>query len=247
VGPSLAPVFDQLWFFPRSNISRVILFAVIPLALLAGVGLDRLRYRWPAAVLLVGLAAVDILSLSYQLSEQAFVLPEVQPQVSPAPSPIAYTPERFDLAGEGSRTTRAYAAARAGYGTFAYCSVLGPEPRARTVFDEGGSALLDAPYSDIPFEVLAWSPNAVRLRATLPVESEVTLNTNYADGWMVNGQPALDVGGLVAARLPAGTHELLFAYRPPGFRVGLAISLLTIALVIIDSGFSRRYVGNEKN
>lgn len=40
IGPALQPFFDQLPFFPRSNISRFILFGVIPIALLAGYGLD---------------------------------------------------------------------------------------------------------------------------------------------------------------------------------------------------------------
>jgi hypothetical protein len=193
-------------------------------------------------VLVVGLAAVDILSLTYPLSEQAFVLPPVVPFVSPAPAPIAYTPERFDVAGEGSRTTRAYAAARAGYGTFAYCSVLGPEPRVRTVYDEGGSALLDSPYADIPYEVVSWAPNAVHVRTVLPEESEVTLNTNYARGWTVNGQPAEAIAGLVATRLPAGTHDLTFRYRTPGFRTGLAVTFVTLLAAVIDMVRRRRYV-----
>jgi hypothetical protein len=243
LGPTLAPLFDQLWFFPRSNISRIILPGVMALSLLAAAGLDYLRRSWPrglsawlsgrqAAVLIVGLVAIDILSLSSQLSEQAFVLPEVYPAVAPAPPPIAYTPERYDAAGQGSRTTRTYAAARAGWGTLAYCSVLGPDPRVRTVYDEGGSALLSAPYEHVAYEVLAWSPNAVLLRASVPAAGDVTLNTNYADGWFVNGRPAKNISGLVGARVAAGTQVLSFDYRPPGFRSGLAVTAATIFLAV---------------
>jgi hypothetical protein len=40
VGPALQPYFDHLPFLPRSNISRFILFGIIPISLLAGYGLD---------------------------------------------------------------------------------------------------------------------------------------------------------------------------------------------------------------
>jgi hypothetical protein len=238
LGPQLEPLFDHLWFFPRSSISRIILMGIIPLALLSGLGLDVLQRRLPARgrwlssrlvmTLLVGFAAIDIFSLSYQLSEQAFVLPEVYPVVPEVQPPISYTPLRYDAAGEGSRTTRTYSAARAGWGTFAYCSVLGPQAHVRTVFDEGGSALLSAPHDRITYEVLRWSPNAVEARVTAPAPTDVTLNTNYAEGWLVNGQPTKDVGGLVATRVGAGTQTLSFTYQPPGFRLGLAISALTL-------------------
>jgi len=236
LGPHLEPLFDQLWFFPRSNISRIILLSVMALALLAGFGLDHLKKRWKVnrwvIGLLVGAAAVEIFSLSYQLSEQAFVLPEVYPLIEQAPEPIAFTAQRFDLAGEGSRTTRSYSAARVGWGTQVYCSVLGPRPAVRTVHDEGGSVLIGAAQQGTDIELLEWSPNTVRALVTAPDTTELTLNTNYAQGWTVNGQPASEIAGLVGLNIGEGTHELTFRYRTPGFRLGLAVTLLTVALAL---------------
>jgi len=236
LGPHLTPLFNQLWFFPRSNISRIILLSVMALALLAGFGLDHLKKRWKVnrwvIGLLVGAAAVEIFSLSYQLSEQAFVLPEVYPLIEQAPEPIAFTAQRFDLAGEGSRTTRSYSAALAGYGTQVYCSVLGPPPAVRTVHDEGGSVLIGTAQQGTDIELLEWSPNTVRALVTAPDATELTLNTNYAQGWTVNGRPAREMAGLVGLNIEEGTHELTFRYRTPGFRLGLTVTLLTIALAL---------------
>src|SRR3989344_4404951 len=71
-GPSLKPLFDLLWFFPRSNISRIILLAVVPLCLLAGVGFDLVRRKLKLSpvvlAMIVGLVAVDVMSLASQLS-----------------------------------------------------------------------------------------------------------------------------------------------------------------------------------
>lgn len=235
LGPQLESTFDLLWFFPRSNISRFILFAVVSLALLAGFGLDMVRskFKWGNifALILIGAVAIDLMSLTYQVSQQAFVLPELYPAPEAAPAPIAFTPRRFDLAGEGSRTSRAYAAARKGWGTFAYCSVLGPDPTVRTVFDENhGAFILNTQNTEA--EVTHWSPNEVRVTIDASESFEGSLNTNSVEGWKVNGNEAEIVDGRVGVKLPAGHHELVFTYESPGFRYGIFIFVVTIGVAV---------------
>jgi hypothetical protein len=234
-GPALKPIFDYLWFFPRSNISRVILFTVISLAVLAGFGLDQLRgrlKRWSlVAAVVIGVIAADIFSLAYQVSQQAFVLPRVYPLVEPAPWPIAFTPGRYDMAGQGSRTTRTYDAALAGYGTLAYCSVLGPEPRVQTIYDPNYD-IIELSASEGGFELLEWSPNEVHVRVKTSEQTQVKLNTNYAKGWMVNGLAAQEIEGRVATTVGLGIHDLVFEYHAPGVWLGLGVTLATLAGVI---------------
>src|SRR3989338_6517776 len=211
LGPQLRPLFNQLWFFPRSSISRFILFAVIPIGLLASYGIDRVAGYFPRngayiRVFVVSIIAIDIFSLTYQLSEQAFVLPHVVPQISAAPYPIAFTPQRFDATGDGSRMTRAYDAYRAGYSTFTYCSVLGPKPSVRTIYDED-SGIVSVLDHDATTELLSWGYNSVRVRVTAPRDTTIVLNTNYADGWTANGQKVIIIDNRVAAVVAAGTHE----------------------------------------
>jgi hypothetical protein len=72
LGPYLKPFFDHVPFIPRSNISRVILFTIIPLSLLSGFGITGLTkksriFQWLAITLLT-LAAADLISLAYPLS-----------------------------------------------------------------------------------------------------------------------------------------------------------------------------------
>ncbi len=234
LGPQLRSIFDQLWFFPRSSISRFILFAVIPIALLASYGIDRVTGYFPRngkyiRAFLVGIVAIDIFSLTYQLSEQAFILPHVVPEVSPAPYPIAFTTERFDATGEGSRLTRAYDAYTAGYGTLTYCSVLGPKPSVRTIYDEdnGIVSVLD---KDAHVELLSWSYNIVRVHVNAPKDTILVLNTNHADGWTANGKQATIVDNRVAASVAAGSQDIVFLYRTPGLYWGIGITLISILL-----------------
>lgn len=237
MGPALQAVFDPLWFFPRSNISRLILFSVIPLSLLAAYGADNIAAVFKggkaARALLVGIVAIDIISLTYQLSEQAFVLPHVVPQVSPAPSPIAFNPNRYDDLGEGSRHTRSYEAYKAGYGTLVYCSVLGPHPAVRTIYDEGSNGAASVTDSRANVSIASWNYNRVRVHVETPVETNVVLNTNYVEGWVVNNEPAIIESNRVAAHVQPGTHDLEFVYTAPGFRVGAVLSLLTVVALVV--------------
>lgn len=236
LGPQLQPIFDHLWFFPRSNISRFILFAVIPMGLLAAYGADRIAKlpRWGRAlrIICVGIIAIDIISISYQISEQAFVLPHVVPAISPAPYPIAFTPDRFDPAGQGSRTTRSVDAYMAGYGTMVYCSVLGPKPAVRTIYDEGGSGAVMALEPGADVKILSWNYNTVRVHIDTPKPTRVVLNTNYANGWIANGEPAIIESNRVAASVLGGSHNVTFQYHAPGFPVGIAITIAILCLLV---------------
>src|SRR5581483_11951522 len=68
-GPLTKPLFDHATFLPRSNLSRVVFYAVIPLSILAGYSIDWLK-RWKTvghvlAILLIGTVAVDVMTLAY--------------------------------------------------------------------------------------------------------------------------------------------------------------------------------------
>lgn len=241
-GPALERFFDVLWFFPRSNISRFVLFAVIPVSLLAGFGTMKLagQRRSLLPVLLIGLVAVDVMSLSYQLSGQSFVLPNVLPAPAAAPAPIAFTSGRYDALGQGSRNTRTYAATLAGYGTTAYCSVLGPKPGVRLISDSGGDVYAASEDPKATVHLLTWSPNRVRVRVKAPAETKVTINTNYVNGWSVNGAPAAEFGNVVGTVVPAGQHEYEFVYRTPGFFIGWPVTLLSLVAA------GRMFYGSRK-
>lgn len=238
LGPTLRPYFDQMPFFPRSNISRIILFAILPLALLTGFGIDvlqqKIRHRRLGQTLvvlvIVGALGFDLFSLSAQLAQEAFVLPWVEIPPIPAPAPIAHTTERFDTTGSGNRHTRAYAATLAGYGTATYCSVLGPENVVRTIFDEGDNGYIMASPKSSQVRLVTWTPNRVVVDVTAAERTLLVLNTNSVPGWQANGQAAGNNSGRVSTYIDPGQHRVTFTYRPPGYPVGLLITMGTIAV-----------------
>ncbi|MDA1169403.1 MAG: hypothetical protein O3A36_03635 [bacterium] len=238
LGPYLKPFFDQASFIPRSNISRVVLLAVIPISLLAGYGIHSIqkksRIMYILAFVLCALAAVDIMSLAYPLASQAFVLPRVQKVIPQAPYPIAYSPFDYKIRHNEIDYTRAYEATLAGYGTMSYCSVLSPERGVKIITDESNINILE--FSDdkaATFKLLDWSPNKVIAHISTTQKTSVSLNANYAKGWHVNGMPAKEIANRPATELEAGDTAVTFSYIPPGMWVGLAISIVTIVGILI--------------
>ncbi|HLD25664.1 MAG TPA: 6-pyruvoyl-tetrahydropterin synthase-related protein [Candidatus Andersenbacteria bacterium] len=245
-GPLLQPVFDQLPFLPRSTISRLILFAVVPLALLAGQGIDQIQ-RWLAgsrhlSAPLIGLTAVTLMSVSYPLSEQAFVVSPATEPISPAPPPIAFTRDTHPVRFQDVDYDRSYLATLAGFGTLNYCTPLSPPPSVATVGqseDSSSVSVTDASHGTV--QLHSWSYNRVVVQAHLTQPTQVVLNTNYTPwGWKVNGRPVREVANRVGISLPAGEHHLVFQYRSPGFIAGLIITAATAIFAIFLAIRQRR-------
>lgn len=237
LGPFLKPLFDQMPFFPRSNVSRVILLTVLPLSLLAGFGFDTIekhsrRFR-VYAILLLLFAAIDLMSLAYSVSSQAFVLPHVTANIPPAPYPIGYSPYEYKFRYGDDDYTRAYEATLQGYGNMTYCSVLGPDPAVRLITDEGGSSVLAFP-DDVAatFAIKSWSPNKATFEVSPTKTTSAILNANYAKGWRTNGVPAKEISNKVGAEISQGTQTLEFSYIPPGLYAGLLLTTISLILAI---------------
>ena len=236
LGPILKPFFDHASFLPRSNISRFVLFAIIPLCLLAGIGLDTIRFRKKLITsslrhLFLFLVAADLLTLSYPLSQQAFVLPRTEKPVPPAPAPIAYSAFEYKTRYLGTDYSRAYEATLAGYGSLSYCAVLGPESAVRTIHDEGDTDLIlvkDGQGVTGNFNLKFWNANRAIADVSLPSKGYAILNTNYAKGWHVNGLPAHEIDGRVGATIEAGQQQITFSYHAPGKAIGWTITVLAI-------------------
>lgn len=233
-GPWLIPVFDHASFLPRSNMSRVVLLSVTTMALLAGLGLDQLRQKlWPYRVvitsLIIGIMAIDLLSLAYPISQQAFTIPPVSPTVPPAAAPISFTSENYPYRKASIEHNRDYAAILAGYGTFSFCSVLTPIPGVRTIQLEKNPAFATiTPPGDIQLKY--WTPNQITVRYNTPQPALITLNTNFAHGWQSSHGSVINNERRLAAQVPAGSGEIQFQYHAPGFRLGALLSLLTVGL-----------------
>lgn len=238
-GPLLQPAFNVLAWLPRSNVSRAFLYAVLALALLAGAGYDVVRKRlsWQSRALLLplllALAAVELASVAYPLSLRAFILPPVVPSLQSLDGPPLFRDEYYSYRTGGEEYTRAYALARAGYGSLSYCSVLGPRPAV--ILEKN---LTTQPYIFTSPQAVArlvhWSPNKIAININADQTTTVQINTNFAPGWIVQtsgtAAAAQNHRGLVGATIGPGQHDVIFQYRPPGLMTGM---LVTAAAIVI--------------
>jgi hypothetical protein len=106
--------------------------------------------------------------------------------------------------------------------------------RARTVDDGGAPAQGPASGEEVQI-VPGDDPDEVELRANLTQLGWVVLADAFYPGWStaIDGVPArihpVDLG-LRGVLVQAGAHRIVFRYEPRGFRVGLALAALGLAV-----------------
>jgi len=251
-GPLLKPFFDVFPYMPRSNISRFVLFAVIPIVLMAGYGIDfiqkKIKFGPVIAIFLVGFVAIDLMSYSYVVSQQAFVLEPLKLSED-AKFPIEYNADSYytkvvDVNGNEVKYSRSYASFLAGYGSTTFPSVLGPDSRVKTIQDEDHSYVeLENKRGSV--KLVDWNPNKITISVNAENDDLLIINANYADGWYVNGKPALDVGGRVATKVQKGESTVVFQYKTPGLILGAIITIATLLLMAYLVIFRRFYQKTE--
>jgi hypothetical protein len=85
--------------------------------------------------------------------------------------------------------------------------------------------------------VVEQGPNGVLLRVEAPTSGFVVLTDTFYPGWQatLDGQPVQIWPANLAFRavaVEAGSHEIIFSYRPRSFTIGLWTSVITLTLVV---------------
>jgi uncharacterized membrane protein YfhO len=106
--------------------------------------------------------------------------------------------------------------------------------RTEVVLEESPPEWVEPPAEDIPAasaHMVDYQPSHVTVDVKTAVDGLLVLTDTYAPGWKaaLDGRPvSLYVADHTfrAVVVPAGNHRVTFAYRPCGFYVGAALSLL---------------------
>jgi len=118
-------------------------------------------------------------------------------------------------------------------------------------FDPGTAAVLERPLASqlaasasgtekVAVDVV--SPEEVRIAVTAPADGLLVISEPYYPGWTaaIDGRPAsierADYA-FEAVPVPAGEHQVLLKYEPASFRIGAAISLLSLAGLLLFLSF----------
>lgn len=80
-------------------------------------------------------------------------------------------------------------------------------------------------------------PNRILVETDTDEVAVLIVSEAWFSGWTasIEGEPVEigSVSNLLAVRLPAGQHNVIFEYAPPGFKAGAMISLITLAGIAV--------------
>lgn len=104
----------------------------------------------------------------------------------------------------------------------------------------GSDPKSDVPRATATCSVEETSPERVIVRVNAPKDGVTILCDSFDSGWsaMLDGvrQPILKVNGVFrGVATPAGTHEIVFVYRPWVFYISLFVSCAVMAVVLVRS------------
>jgi hypothetical protein len=93
--------------------------------------------------------------------------------------------------------------------------------------------------------VTRYAADSVTIRTRASADAWLVLSDTYYPGWVasVDGQPATVLRGDVLFRVvpvPAGDHEVEFRFEPGSVRLGLAVSLVSLVLLLLGLGIAGR-------
>jgi hypothetical protein len=92
-------------------------------------------------------------------------------------------------------------------------------------------------------KVVRFTPNHATVSVTGARAGDIVVyNMNYDASWRANDEPALEVRGLVAARVEPGDSEVTFRYFPRTLAVSVPLSLLTLLGCLWRRDFTRRLI-----
>ena len=127
--------------------------------------------------------------------------------------------------------------------------------RSAALFDTSAAvqgAVVETPPDpiDLPVQVLAYEPGAIRLRLARPAPegSALVVSENYYPGWTatVDGRPAEAARAdyvLIGVPLPTGAREVTLRFESPPYETGKLLTLLALALsggLIVAGLFAER-------
>lgn len=237
------PATSPLEYLPLArelrNPSRMLSMVTLTLTLLAGFGFSELlklsvalRFsfltRWVLPLLVVTAVSADLLAVSRQQFSRLFIFPAATETYSDPGFFQTRLPERQPANG--------YVTILAGKGAKDFCPAVLHAYRTRSdVRAREDSGYRGEAYAlgDARVTLSRFRANSLDIHVEAAAPDTVVVNQTNDRGWSATPFPTSRVSSLLAAAVPAGSHELHFRYRPPGLNVGLAITVVTILILLL--------------
>jgi hypothetical protein len=221
--------------------ARLMALVILFVGVLAGFGADALRARlpswaWLAVLSAVALSVVDAWVVGTGNLEYAF---RSVPASAALPPPAGKFAQFLDTApplmsGEdGPATRRMSAIVATGHGILNCYEPVRPRRAALGPGESGyrGEAYLAGEGS---LELVHFSPQRLSFDVVVPAPTTLVVNRNFDDHFrVVDGVgEVVSERGLLAVRLPAGTHRVSIGYRCWAFLCGVGLGVLAVLATV---------------
>ena len=116
------------------------------------------------------------------------------------------------------------------------------DPRAAVVLSDGSDPRPPArAAANESVQIAAYEPERVAITADVASPAVLVLADAFYPGWQatVDGIPAPILRANLMFRglaLAPGRHEIVFSYRPTAWRLGAAITLIAVAILVVAVG-----------
>ncbi len=112
--------------------------------------------------------------------------------------------------------------------------------------DEGASGF----FRKDAAEIVTYEPERVEVETNSPRDGFLVLSDTFRPGWtaLVDGAPApiwRAQTAFRAVRVPSGTHQVVFRYRPLSLRIGAAVSV--VALLVLAASTAIAWFRSRRN
>ncbi len=119
------------------------------------------------------------------------------------------------------------------------------DPGQEVILSQGPGGYLEEGKAQDRVSMVSYQPERVVVQAHLGAPGYLVLTDAYYPGWkaLVDGRPAKIERAdyyFRAVYLEEGEHTIEFVYAPLSFKVGVVISLASLAFVILGLGWGLR-------
>jgi hypothetical protein len=211
--------------------ARFIIVPLLCMAVLSGLGLARIEEKHKGVSSIIVIAVfLNLLYVSTPTLDESFVIHPKGIEESPYFIRTTDNPDRIWMFSNSYQNFLEHHGLTNTYGTLAYLSNYRSPMKGLVDKSYSGEAYL---ASGEPVEIVSLTPNSIAVKPHATGDDTLIVNQPYYSGWKTNAGETHPKDGLLSVDVTPQTQTVELYYSPDSFKIGTAITLLTITAILL--------------